>query len=79
MCGIVGVWSSQIITDRDTGERRLADMVSRIAHRGPDDRGVWFDGNGGLGHARFDGFDLYDAAAQSMADVVGVLRVTING
>ena len=79
MCGIVGVWSSQIITDRDTGERRLADMVSRIAHRGPDDRGVWFDGTVGLGHARLAVIDLSDAAAQPMADVEGVVRVTYNG
>ncbi len=79
MCGIVGVWSSQTITDRDTGERRLADMVSCIAHRGPDGRSVWFDGTVGLGHARLAVIDLSEAAAQPMVDVEGVVRVTYNG
>ena len=79
MCGIVGVWSSQTITDHDTGERQLADMVSRIVHRGPDGRGIWFDGTVGLGHARLAVIDLSDAAAQPMADVEGVVRVTYNG
>ena len=79
MCGIVGVWSSQAITDREDGERRLADMVSRIAHRGPDGSGVWFDGTVGLGHARLAVIDLSEAAAQPMVDVEGVVRVTYNG
>ncbi len=79
MCGIVGVWSSQAITDRENGERRLADMVSRIAHRGPDGSGVWFDGTVGLGHARLAVIDLSEAAAQPMVDVEGVVRVTYNG
>lgn len=49
MCGIAGIMSASRLDDRDV--RRLIDP---IAHRGPDDEGVWVDPEAGvgLGHRR---------------------------
>ena len=79
MCGIVGVWSSNELGNRETVERRLAAMAAMVAHRGPDGQGVWTDGLVGLGHARLAVIDLTDAAAQPMADADGAVHVAYNG
>ncbi|MER9362732.1 asparagine synthase (glutamine-hydrolyzing) [Mesorhizobium sp. M0500] len=58
MCGICG-W---IDFDRDLGSpdarRELADMTSAMAHRGPDDEGIWIDGPAALGHRRLAIIDI---------------------
>ncbi len=79
MCGIVGVWSSNGIGDRETSEHHLSVMARAVAHRGPDGQGVWADEKIGLGHARLAVIDLTDAAAQPMADARGELRIVYNG
>lgn len=50
MCGIVGVFSSGPIVDK----QRLEKALSTLYLRGPDDRGVWWSDNGrvGLAHRR---------------------------
>ncbi|TGU46811.1 asparagine synthase (glutamine-hydrolyzing) [bacterium M00.F.Ca.ET.152.01.1.1] len=58
MCGICG-W---IDFDRDLGSpdarRELADMTATMAHRGPDDEGIWIDGPAALGHRRLAIIDI---------------------
>lgn len=72
MCGIVGVWQF------DGGPVRageLAPMMQAIAHRGPDDSGMWVADGVGIGHCRLSIIDLSLAGHQPMltADGTGVL------
>ncbi|MBF0323955.1 MAG: asparagine synthase (glutamine-hydrolyzing) [Alphaproteobacteria bacterium] len=73
MCGIAG--STQ--ADPPLLER----MVARLAHRGPDGRGQWFDGVGGvgLGHARLAVIDLSPGGAQPMESPCGRYAIAFNG
>ena len=78
MCGITGVVSRQPI-DRDV----LHAMTDRLAHRGPDDGGLWLGSGGGLhaglGHRRLSIIDLSQAGHQPMVHADGKLAVTFNG
>jgi asparagine synthase (glutamine-hydrolysing) len=74
MCGIAGYFGRF--------ERSLAaDMTQRLAHRGPDGSGHWYDDAAGvgLGHRRLAIIDLSNAAAQPMAGVDGRYQVIFNG
>jgi asparagine synthase (glutamine-hydrolysing) len=53
MCGIAGCISKETI-NRD----RFEQMVDIIEHRGPDDRGTYYDGEVALGHRRLSIIDL---------------------
>ena len=46
MCGLTGFWQDP--APRDDMERIACSMADRIAHRGPDDSGVWADERTGL-------------------------------
>ncbi len=58
---------------------RLADAVRRLAHRGPDDEGLWWDERVGvgLGHRRLAIIDLSPAARQPMWDATGQVAIVI--
>jgi len=74
MCGIAGYFGRF--------ERAVAEaMTARIAHRGPDGDGFWFDDEAGvgLGHRRLAIIDLSEAAAQPMPGVNGRYQVSFNG
>ncbi len=74
MCGIAGYFGRF--------ERALAtDMTRRLAHRGPDGSGHWYDDAAGvgLGHRRLAIIDLSNAAAQPMSGVGGRYQVVFNG
>jgi asparagine synthase (glutamine-hydrolysing) len=62
MCGIVA-WSGTV----EPG--RLREAVRRLAHRGPDDEGLWWDeGAGvGLGHRRLAIIDLSAVGGQPIS------------
>jgi asparagine synthase (glutamine-hydrolysing) len=76
MCGITGRlnFRSGAPVDPDL----LRDMCDLIAHRGPDDSGVFVDGPVGLGHRRLSIIDLSDGGHQPMTDD-GRLWITFNG
>ena len=57
MCGINGIISGNI-EDKGT---RVKVMNDRLSHRGPDDEGVWQDGEVALGHRRLSIIDLSKA------------------
>lgn len=78
MCGIVGFW-----TNRDFSRLResLPEATSRLVHRGPDDTGLFFDREAGvgLGHRRLSVIDLSEAGRQPMASDDGMVHIVYNG
>lgn len=77
MCGIVGLfgpWSATVADD-------LTRMSASVAHRGPDDRGVWTDPDAGvgLGHRRLSIIDTSDAGHQPMVSADGRWVLVLNG
>ncbi len=58
MCGVVGF--------RGRDDNKLDTLLNSIAHRGPDDRGVYSDDNFSLGHVRLSILDLSSAGHQPM-------------
>ena len=78
MCGIVGFW-----TNRDFGNLResLPEATSSLIHRGPDDTGLFFDEEAGvgLGHRRLSVIDLSAAGRQPMASDDGTVHIVYNG
>lgn len=81
MCGIAGVldpgWrgSDEGLSDLVRG------MSARIAHRGPDDEGVWSDVKAGVafGHRRLSVVDLSAAGHQPMVSADGRWVISYNG
>jgi len=79
MCGIAG-WLTC-----GAGAASLAahvrSMAERIAHRGPDDRGIHVDEAAGLGlaHTRLAIIDLSAAGHQPMRDATGRFTIVYNG
>ena len=78
MCGLAG------FLDRDVnraGEDILRAMANRIAHRGPDDDGVWLDAEAGVGfcHRRLAIVDLSAAGHQPMRSPRGRYHFVWNG
>ena len=77
MCGINGIaLSSRARRDVDAGVvERMRDC---IAHRGPDDCGIFIDGAVGLGHRRLSIVDVA-AGHQPMTNEDGSLHIVYNG
>jgi len=71
MCGIAGFVG---LGDRET----LVRMTAALAHRGPDDSGLWVERNVFLGHRRLSIVDL-TGGHQPMSTPDGDLTVTFNG
>ena len=73
MCGIFGVINKKIDID-------LADKcVDRMAHRGPDGRGVWQERGTTLGHRRLAILDLSENGTQPMTYDNGRYVMAFNG
>jgi asparagine synthase (glutamine-hydrolysing) len=62
MCGINGILHFQ--SQRKVDERILTKMRDSLAHRGPDDQGLFIDKNIGLGHRRLSILDVSAAGHQ---------------
>ena len=77
MCGIAGELNWTARANREAVDA----MVSGIAHRGPDDRGLWSSPNGVcvLGHARLSIIDLSPAGHQPMLDPITGNAIVFNG
>ena len=80
MCGIAGfLGGKRFVADEASAiARRMADAV---AHRGPDDAGVWLDGEAGvaLAHQRLAVIDLSPAGHQPMISASGRSVIVFNG
>jgi len=78
MCGIAGFYNYGE-TSSEAGESSVRSMGDALAHRGPDDEGVFFDGRVGLAHRRLSIIDLSPRGHQPMADPSGRLHIVYNG
>jgi asparagine synthase (glutamine-hydrolysing) len=77
MCGICGVVGH-------ADEQLIKGMLARMAHRGPDDEGVYVAETSttervGLGHRRLSIIDLSEAGHEPMPDQSGQIWLTFNG
>src|SRR4051812_34092118 len=75
MCGIAGIVTSDAA---EIDSRQLERMITMLAHRGPDARGLYVEPGAGLGHSRLSVIDVA-GGAQPMANADGSLRITFNG
>src|SRR6186713_760251 len=77
MCGIFGFWLNRPLTDADLCVGRAA--IARLAHRGPDGDGEWFDRGRGvyLAHRRLAIIDVDARSNQPMVRDRHV--ITFNG
>ena len=78
MCGLVGFLGGD---DSHNADALLQQMAGMLAHRGPDDAGVWFDHvqRIGLGHRRLSIVDLSLAGHQPMMSVSERYVIAFNG
>ncbi len=79
MCGIAGCLQRGVPPAQLTAG--LDRMLRALAHRGPDDRGIWLDANTGLaiGHRRLSIRDLSVAGHQPMFTDDGQWGLAYNG
>lgn len=77
MCGITGISYKDKLVNTD----RLWSATDTLAHRGPDDRGIYISRNqrSGLGHRRLSFIDVSASGRQPLSDTDRMLHVTFNG
>jgi asparagine synthase (glutamine-hydrolysing) len=77
MCGVTGVLGNA----EAVAEPILRRMAGAVTHRGPDDQGVWWDLDAGVGfgHARLSIVDLSAAGHQPMQSPCGRYSLAFNG
>src|SRR5690349_25017473 len=75
MCGICGIvtFDGQIVS-----ERQVEAMNDTLAHRGPDDAGVFLQPGVGLGHRRLSIIDVA-GGHQPLSNEDGTVWVLLNG
>lgn len=78
MCGIAGFLTISAAANMEAHARRMADS---LAHRGPDDIGVWVNEAAGvaLAHRRLSILDLSPAGHQPMTSDCGRYVIVFNG
>jgi len=76
MCGISGYIPR---LGREVDLSGLEHMTGLIAHRGPDDQGIFTDGRLGLGHRRLSILDLSPDGHQPMKDKESDCIIVFNG
>ncbi|MBI4868476.1 MAG: asparagine synthase (glutamine-hydrolyzing) [Candidatus Wallbacteria bacterium] len=79
MCGIAGALDPR--ADPAAWSGRLGAMARSIAHRGPDDEGIWADPEAGVGlaHRRLAILDLSPLGHQPMVSASGRYVIVFNG
>jgi asparagine synthase (glutamine-hydrolysing) len=77
MCGIAGIVSLSSAAAPPSREA-LMRMVGALAHRGPDERGLYRDERAGLAHARLSIIDISNGQ-QPLADTSGKTWIVFNG
>ena len=76
MCGLFGALG---FGAQGFSPELVESMSQRVARRGPDDRGEYFDGPLVLGHRRLSIIDLSPAGHQPMQDSSGRYCIVFNG
>lgn len=77
MCGIAGIISDTIA--RQDLRTRVESMNARLAHRGPNDEGLFIDQGIAFGHRRLSILDLTSAGHQPMTSASGRYTIVFNG
>jgi len=77
VCGIIGFVGRGLTIQKD----EFLQLRDLLAHRGPDDAGVWesTDGNAMLGHRRLAILDLSSTGHQPMVSAQGDVAIVFNG
>ncbi len=77
MCGIAGIIKNNSIDEK----KLMAEMLSALAHRGPEDEGIWESENKKvvLGQRRLAILDLSPLGHQPMTTKDGRYAITFNG
>jgi len=80
MCGLTGFFQPGGFR-AEVAEAIVVAMRDRLVHRGPDDEGVWLDGEAGIafGHRRLSVLDLSPAGHQPMVSASGRFVLAFNG
>lgn len=76
MCGINGIYGPLKSED---GLARIAQMNSKLEHRGPDAEGTFQSEMIAFGHRRLSIIDLSEASNQPMTDPSGRYTIVFNG
>lgn len=81
MCVITGIVDFSRQSSRDMLQSATRRMTAALAHRGPDDSGIWFDAAAGIsmGHRRLSILDLSPAGHQPMLSGSGRFVIVYNG
>lgn len=81
MCGIAGMFDRAARTDENLLHATAKAMGDALAHRGPDDDGVWTDASAGIALAfrRLAIRDLSPAGHQPMVSASGRFVIAFNG
>ena len=81
MCGIAGFLDRASEMNAEALQTVNRCMTDAIAHRGPDDEGIWVDPAAGiaLGHRRLSILDLSPEGHQPMHSVSGAFVIVFNG
>ena len=81
MCGIAGLVELRSPGLGTDGAARVQAMIDGLAHRGPDDAGLWCDAGSGvtLGHRRLAVLDLTPSGHQPMLSHSGRHALVFNG
>jgi asparagine synthase (glutamine-hydrolysing) len=77
MCGISGY--RFLTASAPDAHERLRRSIASLAHRGPDDRGLWEEDGVGFGHARLAILDLSPLGHQPMHSADGRWTMVYNG
>ena len=77
MCGITGIYNFH--SQRPVSRGLLERMIRILAHRGPDDEGIFLDAACGLGHRRLSILDLTERGHQPMTTPDGRYTISYNG
>jgi len=80
MCGFAGYFTSRP-TDEQAHTAAVRRMITPIAHRGPDDEGIWCESSAGvaLGFRRLAIIDLSEQGHQPMRSASGRFMMVFNG
>jgi asparagine synthase (glutamine-hydrolysing) len=76
MCGIAGIYN---FNAEPVASAAIERMTQVIRQRGPDDHGIWAQGEIGLGNRRLSILDLSADGHQPMSDETGTIWVAYNG
>ncbi|MBI9043080.1 MAG: asparagine synthase (glutamine-hydrolyzing) [Anaerolineaceae bacterium] len=81
MCGITGFWDQSQCTNEKDFRNILSIMNEKIFHRGPDQNGMWFNAQDGIGFGfrRLAIQDLSPTGHQPMHSADGRFTIIFNG